>query len=331
MQCLQCGLHQADSRTQCLRCNMPLGSAPPPSPVDYQQPYQQGYPQGYQNPGQHYPAPTNQDPLLQAQASPIPYQAEPDQVIPVVNSIDKAGWKALGIGTVLGALLIAFFPTISFLLHPLITIVHELGHAAAAWAFGCPAIPAFDFNYGGGVTAKTDRQLPLLILIYVILGLGCYFFRKNRLTVALLVGLIILHIACVLTTMDEFLFSFMGHGTELIIAGVFIYRAISGSSIIHQVERPLYATLGMFMEFYDIHFFYMLYSSMDARIDYEEAKGGMGMDFSIIANQYFNGRLILISLIFVFCCMAVPIISFLVFRYKRLIDDLVERVIHFES
>ena len=41
-------------------------------------------------------------------------------------------------------------PPLKFLFHPRCTIVHELGHTAVAWLFGFTAIPAFDFQYGGG-------------------------------------------------------------------------------------------------------------------------------------------------------------------------------------
>lgn len=305
MQCVKCGLYQADSRTNCIRCNASLVETSTFS--------------------------QSSTPLQEDINSPLPYQAELEQAIPKINSIDSEGWKSLGVGVFLGAILIAFFPIISFLLHPLITIVHELGHALTAWIFGCPAIPAFDFVYGGGVTARGNRQIPLLLIIYIVLGIGCYLFRNNKLTLVIILNLMLVHMFCIWTTLDEFLFSFMGHGTELIFASIFIYRAISGSSIIHKIERPLYATLGMFMEFYNIRFFYKLYSSADARLIYEEAKGGMGMDFSVIANQFFQGRLVLISLIFVFCCIATPIISFLFFRYKQFIDDFIEKVLVYES
>lgn len=52
-----------------------------------------------------------------------------------------------------------------FVLSPLVTFLHEFGHAVAAWLLGCPAIPAFDFVYGGGITHHGEFRLPLAILM----------------------------------------------------------------------------------------------------------------------------------------------------------------------
>ena len=39
---------------------------------------------------------------------------------------------------------------------------------------------------------------------------------------------------------------FMGHGTELIIAGLFIYRALSGRSIVHSAGTAAVCASGFF-------------------------------------------------------------------------------------
>src|SRR5258705_7805858 len=66
-------------------------------------------------------------------------------------ALSRDAWRALGIGAVL-AVVLTLIPFTRILFQPLITIVHELGHAVVAWMFGYPAVPAFDFSYGGGVT-----------------------------------------------------------------------------------------------------------------------------------------------------------------------------------
>jgi hypothetical protein len=35
----------------------------------------------------------------------------------------------------------------------------------------------------------------------------------------------------------------MGHGAELVVASLFLYRAISNKSVLVRAERPLYATV----------------------------------------------------------------------------------------
>ncbi len=69
----------------------------------------------------------------------------------------------MGIGLVL-ALILPRFPFLNFIFTPILTIVHELGHTVASWLFGYPAYPAFDFQYGGGVTVWNLERGPLIVL-----------------------------------------------------------------------------------------------------------------------------------------------------------------------
>src|SRR4051812_44688730 len=57
-------------------------------------------------------------------------------------ALSKSAWRALGIGFCI-ALGISALPFTAILFHPLVTIIHELGHAITAWSFGYPALPAF--------------------------------------------------------------------------------------------------------------------------------------------------------------------------------------------
>src|SRR6266850_2191771 len=81
-------------------------------------------------------------------------------------SISREGWRALGLGLLLAAVLTAI-PFFRILFFPLITIAHEMGHAVVAWIFGRPAVPAFDFTYGGGVTSiEEDQRISIIVLMY---------------------------------------------------------------------------------------------------------------------------------------------------------------------
>lgn len=62
--------------------------------------------------------------------------------------IDNDAWKSLGTGFMI-ALVALLVPFLGFIFGYLGILVHELGHAVAAWMFGYPAVPAFDFQYGG--------------------------------------------------------------------------------------------------------------------------------------------------------------------------------------
>ena len=56
-------------------------------------------------------------------------------------------------------------PLLGILVGYFVVLAHELGHTLAGWAFGRPSLPAFDFVYGGGVTATMDASKALLLLI----------------------------------------------------------------------------------------------------------------------------------------------------------------------
>jgi hypothetical protein len=243
------------------------------------------------------------------------------------KKLDKNGLYCL-LGGGFSALVILSMPFICFLITPLVTILHEFGHAITGWLFGYPSIPAFDFVYGGGVTMNTPRRMPLVFLIYLIFGFFIYRYRANRLSLLALLSMVLVYSICGFTRIHDFLIMSMGHGMELIIAGIFLYRAISNTSIVHAVERPLYAFLGLFIVFYDLRFAYWLISSASYRLQYGMAKGGGDwMDFSRVANEFMGGRLVMVSLSFLFCCFLPLPLSYLFFKFQGQIGNLFNRLL----
>jgi hypothetical protein len=71
-------------------------------------------------------------------------------------------------------------PTIEFVIHMLITVIHELGHTATAWLLASPAVPSFDLAYGGGVSLVLARQALLVIAAYAILAFFLFRARDDR-------------------------------------------------------------------------------------------------------------------------------------------------------
>ena len=107
--------------------------------------------------------------------------------------------------------------------------------------------------------------------------------------------------------------TYMGHGSELVFAGVFLYRAISGSSIKLAAERPLYAMVGSFIVLSDMRFAWGLIHDVGARAAYEEAKGGgHWMDFSVLAEQYLHVELTTVAGLFWIACLLPPLAAWLV-------------------
>ncbi len=255
----------------------------------------------------------------------------PDEDLPVGPiAVSRKGWQAIAIGAGLALPLVAlpFFGFLAFLLHPLMTIVHELGHSIAGWLFGYPSIPAFDFVYGGGMTIHTGRQFGLLFVIYLIFAGLFYRFRHNRLTLGVLAGLAALHALLAFTRFHDLIILFMGHGTELIICTVFLYRAISGTSLVHELERPIYAFLGFFIQFYDLKFAFQLLTSREHQEDYADAKGGgHWMDFSRISDDFFQSRFLLVVLAFFLFCFLPPVLAFLIHRFRNLVFNFAESML----
>ncbi|HEY9640556.1 MAG TPA: hypothetical protein V6C57_08730 [Coleofasciculaceae cyanobacterium] len=249
-----------------------------------------------------------------ARPAPHPALCSPSQFpLPASPSL----LKTIAASLLLSSLLL-LSRQLSFLISPLLIMVHELGHASVAWLFGYGAIPAFDFIYGGGVTMQTLDRIPLLLF-----GLGsgfaylCYRYRHNDLTSRVLLAGAIAYAICAFTPLHTLLIVGMGHGFELLFAGIFLYRALSGWGCRYAIERPLYGMLGFFMVFYDIRFAYGLLTDAEQRAIYEVGKGSIvDNDFVRLANEYFQVDLSAIVMGFLLCAIATPLITGLLFRYR---------------
>jgi hypothetical protein len=246
---------------------------------------------------------------------------EEESAIPEPQTLDRSGWLMLLVGPVVALACFAFF-WFRWILETFKTLVHEMGHAIFGWLFGYPSFPAFDVIWGGGVTIHTERSALLRILIYVGFAGLFWVYRKNRGTLIFLAILVLIYSVCAFTAIHSVLILFMGHGTELVVAGLFIYRSLSGRAIIHAVERPLYGIIGFFIVFADISMAYKLLTSFAYRQDYLAAKGGdMDMDFIVIARDYLHSDMASVVVVFLACCLACLFLGFLAFRYMEYIHS----------
>ncbi|MCL4552510.1 MAG: M50 family metallopeptidase, partial [Candidatus Marsarchaeota archaeon] len=149
---------------------------------------------------------------------------ESESTIPEPQTLDRTGWMMLLVGPVVALACFAFF-WFRWILETFKTLVHEMGHAIFGWLFGYPSFPAFDVIWGGGVTIHTERSTLLCILIYAGFAGLFWVYRKNRGTLIVLTILVLIYSVCAFTSIHSVLILFMGHGTELVIAGLFIYRS----------------------------------------------------------------------------------------------------------
>jgi hypothetical protein len=244
--------------------------------------------------------------------------AVPEEEEPLALGISKFGWLSLA-GGLAGALLASSFQFLTYIFSFFDILVHEMGHALTGWFFGYPSIPSFDFYYGGGVTLTQDRIIAINVAVCVLLMLAAIYFRRNS---VILIGTAVAAVVYPLLAFSiwsDALIVALGHGTELIIAVIFLYRAMSGSSLIQEAERPVYAFLGFFIVIFNVVFNYKLITNTTFRFEYEYAKGGMQMDYSVLASEYFHTGLVTVAKVFLVLALAAPFISLAIHlvRFQR--------------
>jgi len=294
--CPKCGVERTGGSTECVRCGVIFSRCREPRP-----------------------------------GPPAPPRAAPRAVLGPAGRLTAKAWQCLGIGLVM-ALVLMLVPLLRFVVGYLAILVHEMGHALFAWSFGYPAIPAFDFLYGGGITIYTDRSTILLLVVFALLAYLLYFYRSNRLTLAVLGAGTLVYALLALTDFHQLLITSMGHGTELVFAGIFLFRAMKGSHITHAVEQPLYAGLGFFILFHNLQFAHRLITSDDFREVYAEGKGGLlDHDFTVIGRDFLGVGTMAMGQIFLFCCLLTLALTWLVFRYEETLKGALVRLLTREA
>jgi hypothetical protein len=242
------------------------------------------------------------------------------------GGISPAGWLAAGIGLVLAAVALQL-PFLSFVVSYLGVLVHEMGHALVGWLYGYPSIPAFDFVYGGGVTSHTNR-IPL-IAVSVLVGLAAlaWLFRRNPPSLWLCSSATLLYALTAWSSLHHAVIAAMGHGFELVIAGVFLHRALSGRACHHDAERIAYGFVGWFLTLHNVRFAYRLITDAAHRRMYEQAKGGgHWMDFSVLAEQHLHVSLEAVAFVFLLLCLLPPALSLLGNHHRAAVADTLSRL-----
>jgi len=250
--CPKCGFEEPESATECSRCGVVFrkfdpaaGSRAHVSSVEWD----------------HHAAETEASAEVSAE-----------------SRVRPGDFKIVATGFALAVLAYAI-PFIRFILHPLTTLVHELGHTVAGWLFGYPSIPSFDFVYGGGITPHGAHQIAIALAVAAGFAYLGYFFRGSPRLVALIGGCFLVWLFIEASEWRRlFVMEAAGHASECIFAGIFFWMAISGIGWrMPEVERPLGAFVAFMLQFNMINFCLDLMHDPDYLEVYRQGKGGMLM------------------------------------------------------
>ena len=294
--CPKCGFEEPESARECSRCGIVFSKlAETPRPAKR---------------GEGGPAKRDR------------VRGDADEDVPN-GRIGPAELKILGIGLV-AAIIVSVTPFVSFVFSAIITLFHELGHAVMGWILGMPAIPAFDFVYGGGITSHSGFQIIVALLIAGGFAYVMYLFRQNRKALFLIGGVFLVWLFFVSSDWRrDFAFSAAGHLSEFILAGILFYQALSGVGWrIPEIERPLGAFVAFFVQIHSMKFAWRLMHDPEFLSWYREGKGGMLMnDLESVAldlhiHTPFNPGIIGVArLLFLFSF--VPIAVALIWYFQR--------------
>lgn len=194
-------------------------------------------------------------------------------------------WRILAIGLI-AAIIAQLIPITRWGLSALKTLFHEIGHAVIAWLLGQPALPAFDFAYGGGITHITEFQPVLAVFVLAGMLWLTWRLRANRRSLTLMLIIVAGWLFIVSSEWRrETVFASAGVLFELILAAVFFYMTISGRGWrMPEIERPLGAFVAFFVLMSTTVFAWRLGHDVDFMSWYLEGKGGALMnDLEIVA------------------------------------------------
>ncbi|OKH18782.1 hypothetical protein [[Limnothrix rosea] IAM M-220] len=226
--------------------------------------------------------------------------------------------KALTIG-ISCSIAIFIVPLSRFILNAFLTFVHELGHAAAYWTFGYPAVPSFDFIFGGGITLALNQAPILAIAIYGLLSYIAFQYRHNRNTLIILASITVIHLLSLLSPLHQTLIITMGHIAELMAIFICGYCALGKYFCYVGGEQTIYAMLASFSFLESCSFFGQLTFSNSFRIAYRVGKGGLlDNDLVRLSNDYLSLGLAEIACIFLLATIMMPLATWYAFHYEPL-------------
>ncbi|MBW3564785.1 MAG: hypothetical protein KY459_08670 [Acidobacteria bacterium] len=258
MECPKCGFQQLDDASECHRCGVVFGKL-------------------YDRPDDGHP------PVL----PPLPVAARVVNPAVARHPAEPPPYRMLAVAALV-AIIFNYLPVVSWAMSALVTLFHEFGHGVVAWILGIPAIPAFDFAYGGGITHMVGFQPVLALIVFGLAawGIRTLWVRAHRnVAIGLSIVLAFWLIAVTSEWRRETVIGAAGVGGEITFAAIFLFMGVTGAGLRHpELERPLAAFCAFYAAYQTLRFGWGLANDRDFLEIYRRGKGGAMMnDLEVIA------------------------------------------------
>ncbi len=195
-------------------------------------------------------------------------------------------------------------------------LFHESGHTVTALAFGLPAFPAISLR-GHAASLHQDQIIFMAFLLWAGLGYLTWHLRHHRAALGALCIAMALYPAFAFTDAKEFLFLVGGHGGELAMATVCLWRALTGGFTHNPLERGLYSVLGWYLMGSNVWLCGSLATSAAARGSYAgNGSYGLTNDYIRLADVLGWGLPQVAAMMLVVSLLPLPL-SWLIWRLRR--------------
>lgn len=194
----------------------------------------------------------------------------------------------LGLGAA-AAVAFTLTPLLKYMGWFLASLCHEAGHCAAAWAMGCPSIPAIRLD---GHAAALHGEQSKVFAACVLAGLAYYAWRRRSIPLG---ALALAYPVVAFTGAREWLFLLAGHLAEIATGGVFFWRALVGGFTETRAERVAYGACAWYLVLGNVWLSGGLIFSENMRVwyrgsgsfgltnDYLRLAGSLGVGIGVVA------------------------------------------------
>ncbi len=183
-------------------------------------------------------------------------------------------WTYLGLG-LLTAPGLAVLPIVQYMGWFLSSLVHEMGHSAAAWLCGMPAFPAISLE-GHAAAMHSEQIVPLALFITCALLFLAWRQLEGNTRWIVCSSIALVHLLLCFTPAREVLHLLAGHLAEFGFSCMCLFRALSGGYTSSRTERVLWGTLGWYLLGRNVWLCWGLVSSSGARALYH-SNGSFGL------------------------------------------------------